>query len=233
MTCLNSENKFTQDKPAGAASPFESARLKMVKNQIYNRGIRDSLVLKALRKVPRHLFVPIELQNQAYDDNPLPIGRAQTISQPYIVAFMTEQLNLNGSEKVLEIGTGSGYQAAILAEIVREVYSIEIIESLGIHAQQLLKSMGYQNIFIQVGDGYEGWPGKAPFDAIMVTAAPDHIPEPLLKQLKIGGRMILPVGDLWQELILIHKEPDGSIKKSSVLPVRFVPMRGKAEGLKN
>ncbi len=233
MTCLNSENKFARETPVSASSPFEKARLKMVATQIYNRGIQDSLVLKALRKVPRHLFVPTALQNQAYDDNPLPIGRAQTISQPYIVAFMTEQLNLNGTEKVLEIGTGSGYQAAVLGEIVQEVYSIEIIESLGIQARNLLKELGYQNINVRIGDGYEGWPEQAPFDAIIVTAAPPHIPDPLLKQLKNGGRMILPVGDFWQELILIQKEQDGSIKKSSVLPVRFVPMRGKAEKVKN
>jgi len=232
MACLNSENKFVREKPVSASSPFEKARLKMVETQIYNRGIQDSLVLKALRKVPRHLFVPTALQNQAYDDNPLPIGQAQTISQPYIVAFMTEQLNLKGTEKVLEIGTGSGYQAAILGEIVQEVYSIEIIESLGIQARELLKELGYRNISVRIGDGYEGWPEKAPFDAIIVTAAPAHIPESLLEQLKKGGRMILPVGDFWQELILIQKEQDGSIKKSSVLPVRFVPMRGKAEEVK-
>lgn len=233
MSCLNSDNKFAQDNSKGALSFFDNARYKMVKEQIYNRGIQDSLVLKALRKVPRHLFVPADLQKHAYDDTPLPIGHAQTISQPYIVAFMTEQLNLKGSEKVLEIGTGSGYQAAILGEIVKEVHSIEIIESLGIQAQKLLKELAYQNIFVYIGDGYEGLPDKAPFDAIIVTAATDHIPAPLLKQLKIGGRMILPVGDLWQELILIHKEKDGSIKKRSVLPVRFVPMRGRAEEIKN
>ncbi len=233
MFFFNSDCKFAQDKREGTASVFDIARMKMVEEQIYDRGIRDSLVLKALRKVPRHLFVPANLQNQAYDDTPLPIGCAQTISQPYIVAFMTEQLNLNGAEKVLEIGTGSGYQAAILGEIVKEVHSIEIIESLGIQAQKLLKELNYQNIFVHIGDGYEGLPDKAPFDAIIVTAAPVHLPEPLLQQLKIGGRMILPVGDLWQELILIQKEKDGSIKKKSVLPVRFVPMRGKAEGIKN
>ncbi len=212
---------------------FSSKRHQMVKEQIQQRGIKDSLVLKAMRKVPRHLFVPDYLRSQAYQDYPLPIGAGQTISQPYIVAFMTEALRLKGGEKVLEIGTGSGYQAAILAEIAGEVYTIEIIASLGNRAAELLKQLGYQNIHVVIGDGYRGLPDHAPFDAIIVTAAPAHIPQPLIDQLKPGGRMIIPVGDFYQELVLITKQADGSIKQKSVLPVRFVPMTGEAEQKKN
>jgi len=159
---------------------------------------------------------------------PTPIGEGQTISQPYIVALMTELLSPHSSDKVLEIGTGSGYQAAILAELVKEVYTIEIIKELGNKAEQLLKSLGYQNIRLRVGDGYRGWPEQAPFDGILVTAAPGHIPQPLLDQLKVGGRMIIPVGDSHQELMRITKEEKG-IKKETILPVRFVPMTGEAE----
>ena len=211
---------------------FVQKRHKMVKEQIERRGIRDKLVLEAMRKVPRHLFVPDYLKDQAYIDSPLPIGNNQTISQPYIVAFMTEALKLKGDEKVLEIGTGSGYQAAVLAEIAKNVYTIEIIPSLGKRADEILKTLQYKNIHVEIGDGYRGLPDQAPFDAIMVTAAPEHIPQPLVDQLKIGGRMIVPVGDLYQELILITKQPDGSIKKKSVLPVRFVPMTGEAQDKK-
>ena len=211
---------------------FVQKRHKMVQEQIERRGIRDKLVLEAMRKVPRHLFVPDYLKDQAYIDSPLPIGNNQTISQPYIVAFMTEALKLKGDEKVLEIGTGSGYQAAVLAEIAKNVYSIEIIPSLGKRADEILKTLQYKNIHVEIGDGYRGLPDQAPFDAIMVTAAPEHIPQPLVDQLKIGGRMIVPVGDFYQELILITKQPDGSIKKKSVLPVRFVPMTGEAQDKK-
>jgi protein-L-isoaspartate(D-aspartate) O-methyltransferase len=200
-----------------------------VKNQMQWRGIRDTLVLKAMQKVPRHFFVPDYLKDQAYVDSPLPIGEGQTISQPYIVAFMTEALKLKGGEKVLEIGTGSGYQAAVLAEIAKEVYTIEIIPSLGRRANELLKKLAYNNIHVNIGDGYRGLPEQAPYDAIMVTAAPGHIPQPLVDQLKKEGRMIIPVGDFYQELILITKKPDGNIKKQSVLPVRFVPMTGEAQ----
>ncbi len=208
-------------------------RYQMVEDQIERRGIEDTLVLKAMQKVPRHLFVPDYLKEQAYVDSPLPIGEGQTISQPYIVAFMTEALQLKGGEKVLEIGTGSGYQAAVLAEITREIYTIEIVASLGSRAADLLKKLGYENIHVKIGDGYRGLPEQAPFDAIIVTAAPEHIPQPLVDQLKVGGRMIIPVGDLYQELILITKKPDGTIKKQSVLPVRFVPMTGEAQQKKN
>ena len=207
---------------------FTEARNGMVKNQIEFRGVKDDRILSAMRKVPRHLFLPERLRKQAYHDEPLPIGHGQTISQPYIVAYMTEQLNLDGDEHVLEIGTGSGYQAAILAELAREVYSIEIVPELGEHAKKILAQLGYKNVHMKIGDGYQGWMKYAPFDAIIVTAAPDHIPQPLIDQLKIGGKMIIPVGDFNQELILLEKTDKG-VEKRKKLPVRFVPMTGEAE----
>jgi protein-L-isoaspartate(D-aspartate) O-methyltransferase len=188
-------------------------------------GIEDIKVLAVLNKVQRHLFVPERLREQAYNNNPLPIGLAQTISQPYIVAFMTQSLRLSGRERVLEIGTGSGYQAAVLGEIAKEVYSIEILCPLADQAKALLQKLQYKNIFIKCGDGYKGWPEKGPFDAIIVTAAPDHIPQPLIHQLAVGGRMIIPVGDMSQNLILIKKNAKGTTEKK-VLPVYFVPMTG-------
>ncbi|HEX9970587.1 MAG TPA: protein-L-isoaspartate(D-aspartate) O-methyltransferase [bacterium] len=220
---------FQQNKRDADQDIYTQRRHKMVKEQIEARGVRDNLVLEAMRTVPRHFFVPDYLLDQAYIDSPLPIGEGQTISQPYIVAFMTEALQLKGGEKVLEIGTGSGYQAAVLAEIVKNVFSIEIISSLGKRASETLKKMNYKNIYVEIGDGYRGLPDQAPFDAIMVTAAPKHIPQPLVDQLKTSGRLIIPVGDLYQELILITKQPDGSVRKQSVLPVRFVPMTGEAQ----
>jgi len=222
ISSQNCESKKTKDD-------WKMKREIMVKEQIEARGIKDPLVLQAMRKVERHLFVPAQYQDSAYNDYPLPIGNGQTISQPYIVAFMTEQLALKGGEKVLEIGTGSGYQAVILAEIAGEVYTIEIICELAESAKKRIEQMGYKNVFVRCADGYQGWPEKAPFDGIIVTAAPDHIPEPLIAQLKPGGRMIIPVGEFYQELILVKKLLDGRIEKQSVLPVRFVPMRGEAE----
>jgi len=211
---------------------YAQQRAQMVKSQIQARGVRDRLVVEAMRKVPRHLFVPAHLTQMAYLDFPLPIGEGQTISQPYIVAFMTESLQLKGGEKVLEIGTGSGYQAAVLAEIVQAVYTIEIIPSLGNQAEALLKKMGYENIQVKIGDGYRGWQEYAPYDAIIVTAAPKFIPQPLVDQLRTGGRMIIPVGESYQELILITRQEDGTVRKKSLLPVRFVPMTGEAQGEK-
>ncbi len=208
---------------------FKIMREKMVETQIKARGVKDPRVLYAIFKVERHLFVPKDLQTFAYADQPLPIGEGQTISQPYIVALMTELLELKGGEKVLEIGTGSGYQAAILAELAKEVYTIEIIETLATSAKKLLLQLGYQNIMVKAGDGYLGWPEVAPFDAIIVTAAPDHIPKPLIEQLKEGGRMVVPVGTYSQELKKIVKRA-GKIEATDVIPVIFVPMTG--EGVK-
>jgi protein-L-isoaspartate(D-aspartate) O-methyltransferase len=204
---------------------FKTMREKMVETQIKGRGVKDPRVLSVMLKVERHLFVPKELQSSAYADQPLPIGGGQTISQPYIVALMTELLELKGEEKVLEIGTGSGYQAAILAELVKEVYTIEIVETLATSAKNLLLHMGYQNIHVKAGDGYAGWPEVAPFDAIIVTAAPDHIPGPLLEQLREGGRMVVPVGTYNQVLKKIVKR-SGKIETSDIVPVAFVPMTG-------
>jgi protein-L-isoaspartate(D-aspartate) O-methyltransferase len=208
---------------------FKVMREKMVETQIKGRGVKDPRVLSALLKVERHRFVPEEYLNSAYFDQPLPIGEGQTISQPYIVALMTELLELKGNEKVLEIGTGSGYQAAILAELAKEVYTIEIIESLASTAKKRLLELGYQNIRVKAGDGYLGWPEAAPFDAIIITAAPDHIPKPLLDQLKEGGRMVVPVGSYTQELKKIVKR-SGKIETTDIISVIFVPMTG--EGVK-
>jgi len=188
----------------------------------------DPKVMQAINTVPRHKFVPKSRQNDAYQNNPLPIGHGQTISQPYIVAIMTDLLKLSAQDRVLEIGTGSGYQAAILAELVKQVYSIEIIEPLGLRATQLFKQLNYKNISTRIGDGYYGWKEQAPFDAIIVTAAASHIPHPLIKQLKPGGHMMIPVGSnfLTQQLLLITKEEDGHITTRQILPVRFVPLTG-------
>ena len=196
----------------------------MVQKQIKRRGVSDPLTLNAMRQVKRHLFVPAAEKYRAYSDRPLPIGYGQTISQPYIVAFMTEALDLNPHAKVLEIGTGSGYQAAVLAEMVDSVFTIEIVEELGISAGQKFESLGYDNIHLKIGDGYLGWPEYAPFDAIIVTAAPDFIPPPLISQLKDTGKMIIPVGARFsnQNLMLVTKK-DGKVIKEDLLPVRFVP----------
>ncbi len=217
----------------GHNHPAFSERIKerkeMVINQIRARDIIDSNVLRAMQTVPRHAFVRASEQRYAYFDGPLPIGYGQTISQPYVVAFMTEALNLTPESKVLEIGTGSGYQAAVCAEIAAEVYTIEIVEGLAKSAKQHLQKLGYRNVFVKTGDGYFGWPEKAPFDAIIGTAAAGRVPEPLLEQLKPAGRMILPVeGSLgFQYLVLINKDDKGNISKSNVMPVRFVPMTGE------
>jgi protein-L-isoaspartate(D-aspartate) O-methyltransferase len=208
---------------------FKAMREKMVENQIRARGVKDPRVLSALAKVERHRFVPEKYLDSAYSDQPLPIGEGQTISQPYIVALMTELLELRGNERVLEIGTGSGYQAAILAELAKEVYTIEIIEPLASTARERLSELGYQNVQVRAGDGYLGWSEAAPFDAIIVTAAPDHIPKPLIDQLKEGGRMVLPVGTFTQELKKIVKR-SGKMETIDVIPVLFVPMTG--EGVK-
>lgn len=198
----------------------------MVRNQIESRGVRDEAVLAAMRSVRRHLFVPESLRSVAYDDSPVPIGFGQTISQPYIVAYMTEAVRPGAGQKVLEVGTGSGYQAAVLAGIVERVYTIEIIRELGQSAAQRLENLGYPNIEVKVGDGYFGWEEAGPFDAIVVTAAAEYIPPPLVDQLKDGGRMIIPVGSpfMVQMLMLVEKRGDEVVTKS-LLPVRFVPFR--------
>lgn len=206
---------------------FPKARAKMVEEQILDRGIRDPRVLAAMKKVPRHLFVEEALQNQAYNDRPLPIGEKQTISQPYMVALMTEALELKGNERVLEIGTGSGYQTAILAELAQEVYSIERIRSLAIRARKLLYDLGYFNVEIKIFDGTLGWPEKSPFDAILVTAGSPDIPRPLYDQLSLGGKLVIPVGNTEiQDLIRVRKTAEG-MKKERLGGCRFVKLIGR------
>ncbi len=202
---------------------FAARRADMVQAQIESRGIKDARLLAAMRRVPRHLFVPEELRGHAYDDEPLPIGEEQTISQPYIVAYMTEALKLEGLERVLEIGTGSGYQTAVLAELAREVYTVELVAGLSERAQSLLARLGYDNIRFRVGDGTFGWAEFAPFDAVMVTAAAAAVPKKLRDQLGESGRMIIPVGSGFQELVLIRREALG-FGRTRLLPVRFVPL---------
>ena len=205
---------------------FKRERQEMVKVQIEERGIIDSATRQAMREVPRHLFVPDDLVSMAYEDGPLPIGYGQTISQPYIVAFMTEIVNPKPDDKVLEIGTGSGYQAAVLGEMVSEVFTIEIVFDLAKSARQRLSDLNYRNIKVRHGDGYFGWPEEAPFDCIIITAAADHIPPPLIDQLKDGGKMIIPVGHPFflQNLVLVEKVGD-EISTRKILPVAFVPFR--------
>ena len=205
---------------------YEELREAMVKTQIESRGIKDEDVLSVMRDVPRHLFIDESLWPKAYSDGPLPIGHGQTISQPYIVAFMTELLRPDTHHMVLEIGAGSGYQAAVLAKLVHHVYTIEIVPELGRNAKAALKRLGYDNISVRVGDGYKGWPEEEPFDRIIVTAAPEKVPEALLDQLKPGGRMVLPVGPRWwgQDLLVIEKNERGKVVQKNTIPVRFVPM---------
>lgn len=212
--------------PGGAGDERSREREAMVATQVAARGVRDLKTLAALRKVPRHLFVPPALAAQAYADHPLPIGHEQTISQPYVVAFMTEALVLRGGEKVLEVGTGCGYQAAVLAEIASAVFTIEIVAPLAGEAAERLQRLGHANVRVRAGDGYLGWPEEAPFDAIVVTAAPDHVPQPLVDQLKPGGRMVIPVGREGgiQQLLVIAKDRDGRATTRRTIPVRFVPL---------
>ncbi|MDI6697912.1 MAG: protein-L-isoaspartate(D-aspartate) O-methyltransferase [Candidatus Saccharicenans sp.] len=204
-------------------SAYDRERKDMVDFQIRRRGVSDRKVLKAMLKVPRHLFVPEQMRELAYGDEPLPIGEGQTISQPYIVAYMTEALRLRGREKMLEIGTGSGYQTAILAEIAREVYTVELIPELSARARGLLEKLGYRNINFRVGDGTLGWPEHAPYDAILVSAAPASVPPALIDQLKVGGKMIIPVGTDFQELVLVTRKESGW-EEQRLIGVRFVPL---------
>ena len=208
---------------------FDALRERMVREQLASRDVTDARVLAAMRRVPRHEFVPAALRAQAYEDGPLPIGHEQTISQPYIVALMTQLAALGPASRVLEVGTGSGYQAAILAEVARDVYTIEIVEPLARSAEATLRRLGYERVHVRAGDGYRGWPEAAPFDAILVTAAPEKVPAPLLEQLAVGGRLVIPVGRLDQELE-VHRRTAGGFEVARVAPVRFVPMTGEAAG---
>ena len=223
------------DAAARSSLRFEERqadRDRMVEQQIVSRNVRSEAVLGAMRRVPRHLFVPQDQRHYAYQDRPLPIGHGQTISQPYIVAYMTQVLDLEHGDKVLEIGTGSGYQAAVLAEITPKVYTMEIIQALGDQAKERFRELGYGGITFRTGDGYFGWDEYAPFDAIIVTAAAGHVPPPLLKQLKPGGQMVIPIGSpyLIQTLMKVTKSKSGDMLTQSLMPVRFVPMTGKASG---
>ena len=202
--------------------------MRMVEQQLLARDITDPRVVRAMRRVPRDRFVPPDQRPRAYEDRPLPIGHRQTISQPYIVAYMTQALRLTPDAKVLEVGTGSGYQAAVLAELAAAVYSIEIVTQLAERARDTLAELGYTNVQVRHGDGYAGWPEQAPFDAIMVTAAPDHVPQPLIDQLALGGRLIIPVGQNRQTLTILTRTEDG-VEQETTLPVLFVPMTGEAE----
>ncbi len=205
---------------------YAMKRKKMVEQQIIARGVKNKKVLDAMEKVPRHKFVPEGYRMYSYYDQPLPIGLGQTISQPYIVALMTEMLDVDNGDIVLEIGTGSGYQAAVLSTIVKELYTIEIIEALGLRAEEKLKDLGYDNVNVKISDGSLGWPDKGPFDAIIVTAAAEEIPDPLIKQLKSGGRMVIPVNNAFygQDLMIVEKDEAGNIDTRKTLPVRFVPL---------
>jgi protein-L-isoaspartate(D-aspartate) O-methyltransferase len=211
-------------------SEYQRERSLMVQSQMVHRspGVRDRAVLEAMRQVPRHLFIPRALKRAAHADRPLPIGHGQTISQPYIVALMTEALKMKPDAKVLEIGTGSGYQAAVLSELTPRVFTIEIIRALGEEAGERLQKLGYLTIKAKIGDGYFGWPEEAPFDGIIVTCAAGHIPPPLIEQLREGGRMVIPVGGTFevQRLMVITKDQEGKVKTEELLPVRFVPMTG-------
>jgi protein-L-isoaspartate(D-aspartate) O-methyltransferase len=216
-------------KQPASSSEFAAERQNMVEQQLKPRGIRDERVIAAMAKVPREEFVAENVRGQSYADSALPIGHDQTISQPYIVAFMTEQLRPKPTDRVLEVGTGSGYQAAVLAELVKDVYTIDIVEPLAKEASARLARLGYNNVHVKVGDGYQGWSEVAPFDAIIVTCAPDKVPQPLIQQLKDGGRMIVPVGTTMmdQQLYLLEKK-NGELAQTAILPVRFVPMVGEA-----
>jgi protein-L-isoaspartate(D-aspartate) O-methyltransferase len=224
--CLNAGKVSSSATSPSRQEQFAADRQGMVAEQIAARDVRDPRVLAAMRDVPRHLFVPPDLQRQAYADRPLPIGYDQTISQPYIVALMTELARPSRGDRALEVGTGSGYQAAVLSQLVSHVYTIEIVEPLARSAEQRLKNLGYTNVTVRAGDGYAGWPDNAPFDVIIVTAAPDHVPAPLLAQLKAGGRLVIPVGPVFavQELQLIEKDVAGRTRTTRMAPVQFVPL---------
>ncbi len=223
LACLG---LLTVAAEARAQSGMDRERLAMVERQIARRGVRDTATLRAMRAVPRHEFVPANLRGSAHDDGPLPIGYGQTISQPYIVGYMTERLGIGPHSRVLEIGTGSGYQAAILAEFAGEVYTVEIIPQLAASAEERLRRLGYGRVHVRNADGFYGWQEAAPFDAIIVTAAAGFVPPPLVEQLKPGGRLVIPVGSVYgaQSLVLVEKAADGTVGTETLLPVRFVPL---------
>lgn len=229
--CTTEATTMTRDDIAAEASrstaDFVEERARLVET-LRHQGVRSERVLRAMARVPRHRFVPPEIVPHAYRNEPMPIGYEQTISQPYVVAYMTELLELEPDDRVLEVGTGSGYQAAVLAELAKEVYSVEIVPELAISGERNLRAAGYEHVTVRVGDGYAGWPEKAPFDAIIVTAAPDHIPPGLIEQLATGGRLVIPVGDFHQEIILVTKSEGGVVQRTTI-PVRFVPMTGEAQ----
>lgn len=221
-----------QQEDADAQLRYADQRRRMVQYQLRGRDITDRQVLQVMAKVPRHRFAPEEYRELAYSDQALPIGHGQTISQPYIVALMTQHAQSGPQSKALDVGTGSGYQAAVLAELCKEVYSIEIVQPLAENARRRLAELGYRNVEIRYGDGYRGWPEHAPFDVIIVAAAPDHIPQPLLDQLAVGGRLVIPVGRYFQDLLVVQKQQDGAIRRKRVAPVAFVPMTGEAQDVK-
>ena len=218
----------TEQDPEGSKEapkdPLLSKRIRMVETQLYARGIRDERVLQAMVRVPRERFLPPELEDLAFEDTPVSIGSGQTISQPYIVGLMTELLGLTGKERVLEVGTGSGYQCAVLAELAAEVFTVEIVPTLAARSRKILEELGYKNIHFRIGSGFEPWPGESPFDRIILTAAPKELPESLLRQCRKGGRVVAPVGGAQQWLMVYDRQKDGSFIKSKVIPVRFVPM---------
>jgi protein-L-isoaspartate(D-aspartate) O-methyltransferase len=216
----------SETQTLSSAETFKEKRRQMVEQQIRSRGIGDKAVLAAMMKVERHRFVPASQAASAYNDSPLPIGEGQTISQPFIVGYMTELAKISRSAKVLEIGTGSGYQAAILGELAKEVYTIEIVPSLAETARATLKQLGYKNVFVKTGNGYLGWPEQAPFDAIVVTAAPDEVPQALVDQLALNGTMVIPVGTFYQQMMVINRTSEGVVERKTIA-VRFVPMIGK------
>ncbi|NQU19670.1 MAG: protein-L-isoaspartate(D-aspartate) O-methyltransferase [Candidatus Nealsonbacteria bacterium] len=230
MVLLAAEPAEDAQQPQSPERPrFSEARRRMVRQDLKARDITDKRVLDAMGQVQRHRFVGEDLREFAYADQPLPIGHEQTISQPYIVALMTQVVRPKATERALDVGTGSGYQAAVLAELCKEVYSIEIVKPLAETAKKRLAELGYKNVTVRTGDGYQGWKEYAPFDAIIVAAAPDHVPQPLIEQLAPGGRLVIPVGNYWQELLLIEKDREGKVRRKKIALVAFVPMTGEAE----
>lgn len=218
-----------QEPPAAGEDVFEAARNRMVDRHLEERGIKDPRVLKAFRTVPRHLFVPSEYRRLAYEDESIPIGEGQTITPTYDVAFMTEVLQPKPTDKIYEVGTGSGYQASILGQLVKDVYSVEIHKPLGERAAKLIKKLGYDNIHTRIGDGYAGWAEEAPFDAIIVTCAPEKVPPPLVQQLKEGGRMVIPLGSRYDQAVYLYIKKDGKLTGKKLIPTLFVPMTGRAQ----